>query len=283
MGVLCEDCAGDVRAPATLSPEQVVLHGANPTAAALIDPWGRPHVLDAPTPIGRGIEPLGLAIYESSISRRHAELVCEGDHWAVRDLGSANGTYVDDLRITRAVFVRDTACLRFGRVRMYLLVDASALPQPARSRSISDTAPRAVRREHARATTTELPPQTLRLATFEVQVPTGGGSGYLVVDGKRIQLTAPQLELISILAERMLGDEGKPEELRGFVHGRELTRLSFDTVKPTEDHLRHLIGRVRAALMRAEIGDLIESRYGRGYRLRVVPRFERAPSVERRG
>jgi len=43
-------------------------------------------------------------------------------------------------------------------------------------------------------------------------------------------------------------------------------------VDPSEDHVRQLVRRVRRALSRAEMGDLIEVRRGVGYRLRVLPR-----------
>lgn len=36
---------------------------------------------------------------EATVSRRHAELLHEGDAWAVRDVGSHNGTYVNGVRV----------------------------------------------------------------------------------------------------------------------------------------------------------------------------------------
>ena len=52
-----------------------------------------------------------------SISRRHARFVPEQEsqNWAVEDLGSMNGTYVNDERITRRVLV-DGDQVRFGSV-----------------------------------------------------------------------------------------------------------------------------------------------------------------------
>ena len=46
--------------------------------------------------LGRQIEERGLAILEPSVSRNHAELTQENGAWTIRDLGSANGTFVDD-------------------------------------------------------------------------------------------------------------------------------------------------------------------------------------------
>lgn len=223
--------------------------------------------------IGRNVESSGLAIFEHSVSRRHAELVRDGETWSVRDLGSVNGTFVDDLRIEHAVSIRNTARLCFGRVALYFLMDASSLPHVQRSRAISDTAPPTLDQKLPRATTSQIAPPILELASFEIQMPTGGGVGYLTVEGKRLQLTNVQLELITTLVSRMTAEEDKDDDARGFVHGRELMKLSLDSPRPTEDNVRHLVGRVRRALIKAGIGDLIESRYGLGYRLRVIPKL----------
>jgi pSer/pThr/pTyr-binding forkhead associated (FHA) protein len=51
------------------------------------------------TIIGRK-EDCGLRIPLGEISRRHAVLMLEGETIALRDLGSANGTYVNNQRIT---------------------------------------------------------------------------------------------------------------------------------------------------------------------------------------
>jgi DNA-binding response OmpR family regulator len=70
----------------------------------------------------------------------------------------------------------------------------------------------------------------------------------------------------------MLADAGKPDELRGFVGMGELMKLSLDVPDPGEDHVRQLVRRVRRALIKAEVGDLIEAKRGVGYRLRVIPK-----------
>jgi DNA-binding CsgD family transcriptional regulator len=48
-----------------------------------------------------------------TVSRRHAELLLSDDSVSIRDLGSRNGTYVDDLRIERAT-VEVGQSLRLG-------------------------------------------------------------------------------------------------------------------------------------------------------------------------
>ena len=63
---------------------------------------------------GDGVVPLP----SSSVSRQHAALVLEGHSAQLRDLGSKNGTFVDDLRVEGAVMLRDGAQLRFGTLQV---------------------------------------------------------------------------------------------------------------------------------------------------------------------
>ncbi len=104
-------------------PEQIQLHGARPTDAALIDPWGRVHRLEIRTLVGRQIEGLGLAILEPSVSRHHAHLTLDDGAWTLRDLGSANGTFQDDKMIEGPVPVQSRDRVRFGHIAFYIVED----------------------------------------------------------------------------------------------------------------------------------------------------------------
>ena len=139
LGVLCEECAEALTGPIKVMPEQIQFHGTARTVAALIDPWGRPHVLDPQTMIGRQVEGQGLAILESSVSRHHAELAFDGTSWAVRDLGSANGTYNDDQLIEATTRINDRDLLRFGQIAFYFLVNVANLPEPKLARTMTAT------------------------------------------------------------------------------------------------------------------------------------------------
>lgn len=55
-----------------------------------------------------------VALPSPSVSRQHAALVIEGTAARVRDLGSKNGTFVDEIRVERPMALRDGAQLRFG-------------------------------------------------------------------------------------------------------------------------------------------------------------------------
>lgn len=63
---------------------------------------------------GDGVVPLP----SSSVSRRHAALMVDGEAARLSDLGSKNGTYVDEIRIDQPVLLRDGARLRFGTLEL---------------------------------------------------------------------------------------------------------------------------------------------------------------------
>jgi hypothetical protein len=92
------------------------------------------------------------------------------------------------------------------------------------------------------------------------------------IEGKCLELTLPQYELIVRLVERMIARAHDDPNTRGFIASSELARhLSLEATRPDEDNIRQLVRRVRAACTRAGVRDLIESRYGLGYRLAVTP------------
>ena len=56
-----------------------------------------------------------IPLRESSVSRRHSEIAVHPDRTVVRDLGSTNGTYVNDRLVTSAT-LRDGDIVKFGRI-----------------------------------------------------------------------------------------------------------------------------------------------------------------------
>ena len=57
--------------------------------------------------VGRGVTS-DIAIYDPTISRRHAELTVGTDGVQVKDLGSSNGTCINGSRVTAACSIRTT-------------------------------------------------------------------------------------------------------------------------------------------------------------------------------
>ena len=143
IGLLCDECRDELRSPLRLAPEQVVSRpasGAGPRAA-LLDSWGRAHLLDPRTVVGRQIEGTGLSLLEASISRHHAHITYDASaqRWRVRDLGSANGTMVNEHPIAEAVDLNQADRVSFGQVGFYFIADAQALPQVQLDPKLAET------------------------------------------------------------------------------------------------------------------------------------------------
>ncbi|HLL22518.1 MAG TPA: FHA domain-containing protein [Kofleriaceae bacterium] len=263
-GVACAECLDELASSVAITPEQIHMRGSNPTPAALVDTFGRLHRVHRRTLVGREHHEDGLRILDPTISRRHALLELRGDSWTVKDLGSSNGTYVEDNISGAAMPVRDGERVRFGQCAFFFLDDVGSMPQVEATLDGFT-----IRSQPAMATTNVLPRIEMKDITIALREPTGGGGGVAIVDDKPVQLTVPQFELVSILHER-LRVAAESEALRGFVHPTELIRsLSLESSLPSEDHVRQLVRRLRRALFKAGIPNIIESRYGAGYRLRL--------------
>lgn len=263
VGVLCEPCTGLIESAVAIAPQQLQPRTRHTGDGALIDMWGEPHQLDAPrTPVGRADISHGLVIVEPSVSRAHAQLE-KRDRWYVKDAGSSSGTFVNDKPVREAPLSTGDR-VRFGDVEFFFVV--TEVPYPPRPHRIDIPTVRAP------AASTQPLPVRQTTVPIELQAPRGGGGGVAVIAGKPVQLTTPQYEFMALLVQRMREDAGKPESDRGYVAMPELMRLSLDVHDPGEDHVRQLVRRVRRALLKAEIGDLIEVKRSVGYRLRVVPR-----------
>jgi signal transduction histidine kinase len=71
---------------------------------------------DAPALIGR--ESRSLPLTDNTCSRRHCELLPSDGNWMVRDLTSANGTYVNGTRVSGTTVLKVGDQLRVGRTLM---------------------------------------------------------------------------------------------------------------------------------------------------------------------
>jgi S1-C subfamily serine protease len=65
------------------------------------------------------------------VSARHASLTFETDHYVLRDLGSTNGTYVQDRRVTAPVKLSGGEVIRFGSSGPRVEFTALATTQPS--------------------------------------------------------------------------------------------------------------------------------------------------------
>lgn len=269
-GSLCIGCAGELDNPIPFVAEQVLSAAARPAGAALIDVWGRIHPLEQTTAIGRTPAARGISLLHASVSRRHAEIRCEGDRWVVQDLGSSNGTRVNDEDAPERVLTAGDR-ISFGAVGFYFVLHDGArtdVPHLGSRTLRREDAPRAERpATPADSTHAGLP----QLGFHLVEAPSGGG-GFLEAVGERLWLTDTQLAMLRLLRDRMTEQADQPSLLRGYVpSGQLIADLPWDSTAPDENHLKQLVRRIRKALDGIRLGGIIESRRGFGYRLRVIP------------
>lgn len=225
-----------------------------------------------------------MLLLDASISRNHARMRnSAGGTWTLEDLSSSNGSFLNDKPVAGVVPLATGNRLVFGDIGFYFVAElaeeqpvaidplaATTIRSQDRLRLI-DVAPAGANSdfEEAERTDAGLPQLDMRLSE-----PTGGGGGLVEVDGRQVQLTTTQYEFVVVLIKRMTVESHQPDLVRGFVRSSELIAdLSWDTKDPSENHVKQLVRRVRRALVKAEIGDLIESRHRFGYRLRAVPRI----------
>jgi len=92
---------------------------------------GRTHELKAErTTIGR-MEDNSFQIPDASVSSHHCEVILKGSEVLIRDLGSTNGSFINNERITEAV-LKPSQVLRLGQVEVRLEGDAPAAAQQRR-------------------------------------------------------------------------------------------------------------------------------------------------------
>lgn len=79
------------------------------------------------TTVGR-LEDNNFQIAESSVSSHHCEILLNGDQVLIKDLGSTNGTFINDKPITEGA-LKPGETLRLGKVE--LRIDDGTPPPPA--------------------------------------------------------------------------------------------------------------------------------------------------------
>jgi len=88
---------------------------------------GNPIEIDAQsTLIGRD-KTAEIRLTESSVSRKHATIERRGPQWVITDVGSANGTFLDDVQVAESV-LKDGQTLRLGAVRFKVEVEEEPTP-----------------------------------------------------------------------------------------------------------------------------------------------------------
>jgi hypothetical protein len=110
-----EDESDDIDLRASLGiagPALIVRSGGGMAGQSFQPPEGR-------TLIGRSPE-CAVFLDDVTVSRRHAELVRDGERFSIRDLGSLNGTYVNRKRI-ETIVLEDDDEVQIGKYRLTFL------------------------------------------------------------------------------------------------------------------------------------------------------------------
>ena len=83
------------------------------------------HELSGNAPVSIGWAPENvISITDPSVSRRHAEIVCEGETYRLRDLGSANKCWLNGVAVAAAP-IHDGDSIRFGSVETIFRLQAA--------------------------------------------------------------------------------------------------------------------------------------------------------------
>lgn len=73
----------------------------------------------APILIGRGND-AAIRLDDDYVSTRHARIAASGETWFVEDLGSTNGTYIGNVRITQPTTITIGTQVRIGKTILEL-------------------------------------------------------------------------------------------------------------------------------------------------------------------
>ncbi len=89
---------------------------SNQPVPFLTDPNGQEHRMESESmTIGRALE-AEVVITSNRVSREHARIYRKGRHWFLEDLGSTNGTFLNEERVLQPVELRDGDSLTIGDI-----------------------------------------------------------------------------------------------------------------------------------------------------------------------
>ncbi len=109
----------EIRAPAGAAPPAWLVLAQGP---ADLRP-GTQFAVRAETVIGRAPGST-ILLPDTFVSARHARIVWRDGRWWIEDLGSTNGTFVDEQPVTRAVPLHPGATVRVGQTVLTFAVSA---------------------------------------------------------------------------------------------------------------------------------------------------------------
>ena len=114
--------ATQMRTPAPAAPARASRAGKPPTQVVVHDAGGDETTtvrLTGPTEIGR-VDGCAIRLQDTYVSQMHARLADRDGSWYVEDLGSTNGTYLNDRRVQAPVEVHAGDVVRVGKTLLEL-------------------------------------------------------------------------------------------------------------------------------------------------------------------
>ena len=265
IGALCRSCALQVAPCDGLIPDHLHSRVDDSDAAAwVVDGFGGMHALHGASTIGRNLDG-EVVILAASVSRAHAELRCTGTRWAVRDLGSRNGTFVDGVRCRGEAALPARGVVRFGDVSLWFL--AQLVDDPPSLSRVTATGGAG-----AGMVCYELTHPTAQLCIFAADSATAGGAlmwRASVGDRWSERSLAPlEFQLLRALCARAHAEAASPSPVRGCVATKQLAReLPFQSKYANQENVRQVVLRVRALLSEVGARDVVAVVPGRGYYL----------------
>ncbi len=127
----------DQVATGTLRVESSTAQGGRVSWRGVVDIAGKRHQLTkGRTVIGRGSD-ADITISDAGTSRKHVEILWDGERAMVRDLKSTNGTMLDGRKVSEAALPPDST-VTIGRTDIVFHVVAQAAPPPRPTISAED-------------------------------------------------------------------------------------------------------------------------------------------------
>lgn len=127
----------DQVATGTLRVESSTAQGGRVSWRGVVDIAGKRHQLaKGRTVIGRGSD-ADITISDAGTSRKHVEILWDGERAMVRDLKSTNGTMLDGRKVSEAALPPDST-VTIGRTDIVFHVVAQAAPPPRPTISAED-------------------------------------------------------------------------------------------------------------------------------------------------
>jgi len=169
--------------------------------------------LQGPTiSIGRASD-CSIPVKDRYLSRRHAEIVSSDGHWVLKDLGSANGTYLNGSRVERELRLHAGDRIRLGDTE---IVFETSEHNTDRFLAVADT---------AASTTISVP-----LHDSEIRLDTGDLSKLKTLNqlARELLEDRPMDQLFGFITERVLEHTGASRAAIGLLAGDSQTFVNVE-------------------------------------------------------